>query len=105
MSRGNRFKTRMSKENRCNIHMSKVNRLTNLLTRMLLINYLWPDSFKAFKVRIVPTRKVTYSGGKIKCHINKTLHYGNKILTSRDGSHQLDLLVDLKCLSIPNFCY
>jgi len=58
--------------------MSKTNGLNNLLIHMLLINNLWPDSFKAFKVRILPTGKVTYSGGKIKCLMDK-------ILTNGDG--------------------
>ena len=64
--------------------MSKVNRLNNLLTYMLLINNLWLDNFKAFKVKILPTGNVTYSGRKIKCHMDKTLQYGDKIVTSRD---------------------
>ena len=83
--------------------MSKVNKLNNLLTRTLLISNLWLDSSKVFKVKILPTAKVTYNGGKLKCHMAKTLHYGDKIRTSRDGLLQLDPFIDLQCLSILNF--
>lgn len=102
LSRGNRSKTLMLRGIRCKIHMSKVHRLNNLLTHMLLISNLWLEGFKAFKVRILPTGKVTYSGGKIKCHMEKTLHYGAIILTSKDGFRRLGPLIGLKCLSIPN---
>lgn len=34
--------------------------------------------------------------------MDKTVHYGDKILTNRDGSRQLGPLIDLKFLSIPN---
>lgn len=83
--------------------MSKVNKLNDLLTHMLLISNLWPDSSKVFKVKILPTAKVTYSGGKIKCHVTKNLHYGDNILTNRDGILPLDSLIDLQCLSMLSF--
>ena len=82
--------------------MSKLNKLNKLLTHMFLISSLWLESIKATKVRILPTGKVTYNGGKIRCHMDKILHYGDKILTNRDGPRQLEPLIDLKCLSIPN---
>ena len=85
MCKGNRFKTSMSRGSRCKIRMSKDNRLNNLLTHMLLISSLWQGSIKATQVKILPTGKVTYSGGNIKCHMDKTLHYGDKILTNKDG--------------------
>lgn len=55
------------------------------------------------KVIILPTGKVTYNGGKINYLMEKILHYGDKILTSKSGPHQLGPLINLKCLSIPNY--
>jgi len=82
--------------------MSRINRLNKFLTHMLLINNLWLDNFKALNVKNIPMGKVPYSGGKIKFLMDKTLHHGDKNLTNRDGLLQLDLLINLQCLSILN---
>lgn len=100
MSKGSRFKTHMSKGSRCKIRMLKANELNILLIHMLLINNLWLNSIKDTQVRILPTGKVTYSGEKIKCHIDKILQYGDKILINKDGILNPGLLRRPKCLLI-----
>lgn len=85
--------------------MSKVNRLNSLLTHTLPISNLCLDSFKLFKVKILPMVKVIYNAGSLKCHMAKTPHYGAKIFTSKDGLLHMGPLIDLPCLLTLNHLY
>lgn len=65
---------------------------------MLLIITLWLDSFKAINAKILPMGRVTYSEGEIKCHMDKIIHYGEKITINKDGLYSLGPLRSDKCL-------
>ena len=83
--------------------MSKVNRLNSLLTHTLPISNLCLDSFKVFKVRILPMVKEIHNGGNLRFHMAKIPHCGAKILTSRDGLLLMDLPINLPCLLTLNY--
>jgi len=83
--------------------MSKVNRLNNLLTHTLPINNLCMDSFKVFKVWILPLVKVICNGGNLRCHMAKIPHCEVKILISKDGLLLMGPPIDLPFLLTLNY--